>query len=127
MGLVMARGSDLQCAFFGAKNGRFGRPEIGRQWRKGRTRQGKNPKRASAAKPGGRADRDSRPWPGAVPDSVMILARPAWGAAGSGDGLTRSLPEALIDDRQALAGQPVHCLVTTREEVVAGRFFVGEL
>ena len=38
-----------------------------------------------------------------------------------------SPPEALIDDRQPLLPEPAHGLVTTREIVVAGRVFLGEL
>jgi len=38
-----------------------------------------------------------------------------------------SLPEALSGDRQPLLPEPAHGLVTTREIVVAGRVFLGEL
>src|SRR5215470_14000544 len=57
----------------------------------------------------------------------MLPVRPVRGAAGSGDGPTRFPPDALTHDRQTLLAEPAHCLVTTREEVVAGRFSVGEL
>ncbi len=36
-------------------------------------------------------------------------------------------PEALLDDRQPLLSEPVHCLVTTREIVVTGRVSLDKL
>ena len=38
-----------------------------------------------------------------------------------------SPPEALIDDRQTLLPEPVHCLVTTRAIVVTGRIPLDKL
>ena len=36
-------------------------------------------------------------------------------------------PDALLDDRQPLLPEPVHCLVTTREIVVTGRVPLDKL